>query len=99
MAIFVAIYATLFGYQVYDYMASKCHSCALTKNMFTAVDKEKNLYEKLDLPSPYVSGHKIDVAWDKAKQVCEGMEGDEFDACIKPLKSAHKCLKRKRCRD
>ena len=63
------------------------------------IDKEKNLYERLDLTSPYVSGHQIDVAWDKAQQTCASLEGDEHDACIKPLKSAHKCLKRKRCRD
>lgn len=88
IAIFAAIYAALFGYQVYDYMANK----------------EKNLYEILDLPSPYVSGHQIDVAFDKAKEICneKEVEGEETvvnAACLKPLKSAHKCLKRKRCRD
>jgi len=86
VAIFVAVYAALFGYQVYDYMHNK----------------EANLYELLELPSPYVSGHQIDVAFDKGKERCEAVEDGEEgakEACLKKVKLAHKCLKRKRCRD
>jgi len=83
VAIFAAIFSALFGYQVYDYMQGK----------------KENLYEMLELETPYVSSHQIEVGFKNVKEKynpeVDETHKDKHDRIV----SAHKCLKRKRCRD
>ena len=53
----------------------------------------------LELESPYVSNHQIDVAFDKAKQKYNPLEDPEHQSRFDKIIVAQKCLKRTRCRD
>lgn len=59
--IFGAIFALLTSYQFMHYMNNK----------------EENAYELLELQSPYVSSHQIDVGFDKAKSKWDPKENEE----------------------
>lgn len=61
VAILSTIFSVLFAYQLYDY----------------TTNKEDNLYELLELESPYVSSHQIDVGFDKAKTMYNPLENPE----------------------
>ena len=63
------------------------------------IDKEPNLYELLELESPYVSANQIDVGFDKMKKLYNPKENPENQAHYDKVVQAHKCLKRTRCRD
>ena len=63
------------------------------------IDKEDNLYELLELESPYVSNHQIDVGFDKAKKKYSPLDNPENQGRFDRIIAAQKCLKRTRCRD
>lgn len=58
-----------------------------------------NLYELLELESPYVSDHAIDVAFDKAKKKYNPLEDSTHQSRFDKMIKGQKCLKRARCRD
>ena len=69
VAIYVGVFLLMTVYQLYDYTQRKYHhfqgGLILIDIIF--VDKEDNLYEILELESPYVSDHQINVGYDKAR--------------------------------
>lgn len=57
------------------------------------------MYELLELKTPYVSGHKIDVSVDAMKQKYNPKDNPDNKSMYDKVISAQKCLKRPRCRD
>ena len=65
----------------------------------THIDKEDNLYEMLELESPYVSHHQIDVGYEAVKKKYDPKVDPDHAERYDMISRAHKCLKRQRCRD
>ena len=57
------------------------------------------MYELLELESPYVSQHQIDIGFDKAKKKYSPLEEPANQGRFDKIIAAQKCLKRTRCRD
>ena len=62
------------------------------------LDKQENLFEMLELESPYVSSIQIERGYDKAVEKVKRETPDDLEK-LKMMKKAFMCLKKPTCRD